>query len=119
MNNNPALILTKVLSIIEYKDDKKIFIREFLILCLQQTIIELIKNLPKEQQSSLNKELLNQKDKEIISRVAQKYFPDGQFNNRLLIVTQKLFTDYIETVIPVLSGNQKNSLLFYLSSIKI
>ena len=93
MKNDPVQILTRVLTIIEYKDDKNAFIQEFLNLCLNQALMETLKDLPKEKQLSLNQELKNQKGREKISQIVKSYIPDGLYEKFLSQATQKLFTD--------------------------
>lgn len=117
MNNQYIKILSCVLRIIGYKDNKNTFIQKFISLCLSQSILEMLAKLPNEKQITLKNIISSQKDREEIFQTLQQYFPKNLYEKILTDTTQKLFTEYIDTVMPTLTVNQKNSLLLYLSSV--
>lgn len=53
MNSEFKTILKKILTLIDYKEDKETFVNEFINLCVQKTLIDYQEMLPEERKKHL------------------------------------------------------------------
>lgn len=109
-------IFLQVLNIIGYSDNKEEFASKFFQLCEQQTIINLIKSLPQDKQTALQAELSKQTNPQLNNLLLKKYFSNEQVASSLEQATKQTFENYLQTIIPTLSGEQKVKLQSYLKS---
>lgn len=117
MDKDPKDILTQILTIVGYKDDKNSFSEKFIVLCQQQAFLEFVESLPKSLQEDLKAKLVDQKDKERIKKAMDQYVNTKEFLEKLELVTAKNFKEYIEAIIPTLTDDQKAQLQKYLSTL--
>ena len=110
-------ILTKVLTIIDYQDDKQQFIDQFSSQCIRLAIITAIDSLPKEKKDELLKQINSKQSLEETRGILQKYISEKSFQEYVMQTSQKQFEDYIETIIPKLTQVQKSTLLSYLAQV--
>lgn len=111
MKQVPEQILRHVLTIVGYKGDKGEFIEEFINLCKQQAFVDMHQALSPEKVKSLRSAV---EEKEIN---VSDYFSKEVAQTALTNATQKHFGEYIQSILPTLSEDQKNELDFYLSSL--
>jgi hypothetical protein len=114
---DPKEILLNVLTIIDYKDDKETFANQFLQLCMQRALVDIVEALPQDQQKTIQEEVTPDKKPEEVQQILQRYFSQEQYLQQLQLSTQALFQDYIQTITPTLSDDQKQKLQQYLTSI--
>ena len=117
MNTNIKSLLEKMLSIIEYQNDRDAFINEFIDLCTQTAFLEYMNLLPEERKREVQ-QILHEKKSEKLKENIEPYIETEEYKRLLQENTKKLFLDYLETIMPTLSEEQKNNLDSYLSSIK-
>lgn len=116
MHTNSRSILMQILTIIDFRENKKQFVDRFINLCLQQTFVELLSVAPAQVKTELN-EVIQQSDMQKRVDFFLKYFQSDQFNQKLEHVTAELFQDYITSITPTLTTNKQNQLSFYLSTL--
>lgn len=116
MKNDALNIITRVLDIIGYTDDKEKFGTDFLNLCRQQAIINLLDSVPDQQRSVLIKNLSAKKKPDEIEKVLEDYFDKKQQNKALEKAVENGFKDYINELEPNLSDEIKLKLREYLQS---
>lgn len=110
-------ILIEVLTIIDYKDNKEIFISKFLKLCIQKALMDILliasdnnkKEIIKLSEMNLNPEELERKLKDTVG--------ENLLNSSLEKATEEVFTQYLESIYSTLSNSQNESLHTYLNSI--
>ena len=115
---NPQAILHHILEIVEFKDDKDQTANEFILLCQQQTLSQLIDALPYETKQTLKlimEETKNNPDH--VKSVLKDYISPEQYNEELERVTKKAFDQFIQNLSPTLSNEQKDKLGHYLQSL--
>lgn len=114
MNQPPGSIVSKILDIISYQGDRKQFTKNFLEICYKEALISYIQNLPESKQIELKKEIEADKSyKEILNR----FLGDQGFASTVSKAMESVISDYIKTLNPTLSQDQKDKLYSYLSSL--
>ena len=116
--NEFKLFLNNFLDLINYPDDKQEFINKFLSAIYLETIEELIKTLPQDKQAVISQTLESAKTPEFLQQFVKTHFDQTIFNQTLQKTSQKLFSEYIETISDTLSEEQKDKLSEYFSSLK-
>ena len=114
---NPKDILLRVLTIINYQDDKNQFANDFLDLCLKKALVDMMESLPEGKKEEVKAKFSAQITPEEASQVMQTYFTPQQYMQNLQNATQFLFQDYLKTIMPSLSELQKTELQQYLTSL--
>jgi len=114
---DPKAILLRVLTIIDYKDDKNAFAENYIKAIAELTIAQMIGTLAPERKKQLDIELTDVKDSDIFQEITRKYFPREAFEKQLGQVSQETFTNYIETIYPTLSPEKQEELTTYLSTL--
>jgi hypothetical protein len=109
MDKDPKETLLKVLEIIEYPESKDQFVNEFIVVCKQQAIINLISNLPEDEQERL-KEQSAQTDSAALLKSFHELFTDIEYEEALTNSTAQTFKQFLETIIPYLNKEQKDDL---------
>lgn len=117
MITNPKLLLENVLTIIGYADNKNYFIEEFARLCFQKTLADYQKLLSENRRKELV-HILYQNDVIKLQEQLEPYVISEEFSKLLQENSQKLFQDYLDTILPKLSEEQRNNLDSYLSELK-
>lgn len=115
---DPVIILNKVLTIIDYQDNKERFIEEFHKVCLQQAFLEIIDLISEEKKIELKQSLEGKKEQQEIASILQTFVSKEEYSSRLQRVTQEYFKDYLDTILPTISEQKKEELYNYLSIIK-
>lgn len=110
MQQDPKQILLQVLTIIDYADEKEAFAEEFLQICHEQAMADLLTSLTEEQKKVL------QRTTDIQTTLAQ-IIPSEQLNKALKEATKIQFQDYLKTIKPSLSQVQKDKLNTFFSSL--
>lgn len=114
---DPKEILLNVLIIINYQDDKEKFTNEFLQLCMQRALVEIVATLSENDQHAIEEKLMAIQTQEEVQSVLQQYVGQGRYLETVQKATQELFQDYIQTILPTLNPEQKDKLQEYLASI--
>ncbi len=113
MQQDSKTILSKVLDIISYEDNKEAFIDEFLELVQARTFSSIAGNLPQEKQDELKQEIDSPRMQQIIKDIASTTEYKAQANN----VFTQMFDEYIEDILPTLTKEQVKNLDLYLASL--
>lgn len=115
MNQDPKQAILQVLDAIGYENDKEKFVDEFLVLCLQKALTNLMEKLPQDKQYQLiHKMSLTPPEKK--QNILSEYFQKDKFDSAVKEASQSTFEDYLKTIIPTLKDDQKNKLEQILSS---
>lgn len=113
MNKSPNIIIADLLNVIDYDGDREKFTREFLELCSKEALINYIQTLPEAKQTELKDASEAGKDpKDILN----DFLSDKEFGEAISNASESVFSDYLKTITPSLSQDQKNKLNSYLSS---
>ena len=110
-------ILLHVLSLIDYKDDKEKFAKEFLTTQLQQAFVSVIDHLSESQKKDLEVKLANNPSDAEIYQLLQGYLTPKVYTSVFLQSIQQFFAEYIKTIMPLLTNEKKQALQNYLASI--
>jgi hypothetical protein len=117
MNNNLKEQIIKILETINYTGDKEKCTNDLLGLCTQQMVLDITSNLPQEKL-----DLLKQKPKgdnpEKTLEVLEKVVGEEEIAKSLEKATQDVFQDWLKTVEPTLSNNQKDNLKIYFEELQ-
>lgn len=116
MNSDPQLILTEILNIIEYQDNKQEFIDKFFILCQKTALDNLIEKLPQEKKVELDQVLDKDQTENSLTKISE-IIEKEQYKQELENATKNQFQEYLEAVIPHLSQEQVEKLSAYLNSL--
>lgn len=111
-------IIQTTLDIIGYAEDKDEFVKKFIEGCDKKTIADQVSSLPPEKQEELKQELSKSQSQEDIKGILAKYFSEEQYSQSLEKVTKSSFQEYIDSVMPALTEEQKKKLDSYLSSLQ-
>jgi len=68
----------QILDAIEYKEDKKTFVEDFIRITNSQALVDLVQSLPTEKQTEADKEIAEADSQESFQKAVQKYFTDAQ-----------------------------------------
>ncbi len=112
INNNAKDIILKMLDIIGYREDKEVFANEFLKNVYLQSVQDLIKALPQEQQGIKDK-IVAAKTPEELDKIVKVSFSSEDIDKALSLSSQNSMSEWIKTVIPTLSLEQKQKLQEY------
>lgn len=106
MYENLLSLLSSVLTIINYPNNKKKFIADFQQVCRQYAVLALVNELPKEKQEELKKKLQSIISGQIGKQIILSYFSQELYKTTLDQFAQKIFQDYIADISPNLSQEQ-------------
>jgi hypothetical protein len=115
MKNDPKQIILEVLSIIGYENDKDKFASEFVTLCMQKAVSNLINGMPQDKQDQVLQRLsLTTPDS--WGTLLSEYVPEENLAAAIKDTSSLIFQDYIKEIEPTLNDEQRNKLSQYLSS---
>jgi hypothetical protein len=106
-------VLTRVLAIINYSDDRNKFIEEFIKTCQAQTFTELFNRLPADKQESLKRDLTPPPAPNQIEPIFLRYFSQQDYENTFLIILQQQFQSYLQSIYSTLTQEQIRELDAY------
>lgn len=113
MAENTKQILSKILEIIGFTDDKDAFISEFVQKIEIKSALTLIDTLNEEEKKDLKEKLSrNENINQIISRFSEK-----DRNKTLHDTSKDALIKYVESINPLLSPQKANTLNSYFMSI--
>lgn len=116
MHNNVEEILEKVLTIIDYKEDKYAFIEEFMNLCIRGAFVEYLKILSYDRKTELL-QILQKNDPLDIKEKLEPYMITEEYKALVQESSEKLFQDYLDKIMPIISEEQKNNLYAYFATL--
>jgi len=116
MLQDPRIIIARVLTIIGYTGHKKAFSERFVGLILDQAFLTIMVRLSNKKKLALREKLSGENDKERISIIIKKYVDQTIYNHAVEEATTKLFTDYVNTILPTLRLEEEKKLFAYLST---
>ncbi len=110
---DPKENITRILEIIDFKDDKEKFVNDFLALCQKKAFENLILTLSKEKQEALTQDL--EKEDNYQAQL-QEYFTPDQKLQAIQAASKYMMEQYLEEIIPTLTEEQLKNLEDFLSS---
>jgi hypothetical protein len=114
---DPREILSKILEIIDYPNDKDAFINQFIITCKKQAVLDLISSLDPQKQDQL-KDALSTPSTEIeITQIFQLFFSDQDYQDALTNASENTLKKLLEMILPDLNPKQRAELKELLSSL--
>ncbi len=115
MNQNPKQIILQVLDRIGFEDDKEKFANDFLLLCFQQALGNLAKELPSDKQTELTQRMSLISENQV-EQLLLEYFPKEKLEEAVKQSSGTLFEEYLQTIIPTLNPDQQEKLGSFLST---
>jgi hypothetical protein len=118
MQHSIREILTNVLDIINYPDDKEAFLIEFGDLCINKALTIATKSLSPDKQQELLSKIKDITDPQQAEEIIGDYIAIEEYNKALEEATKELFENFLETVEPELTEEQDAALDEYLATIE-
>jgi hypothetical protein len=115
--NDLKTFLSNFLDTINYPDNKEEFINKLLSAIYLDAVDESLKTLPAEKQTEIRDKFKTATTPEAIQEVVNTSFDQNLFQQALQKSSQKLFSEYLQTIDDVLSDEQKTKLQGYFSSV--
>lgn len=107
-----------ILSVAGITDSAEAYADEFLRLCENQAFIDIIQALPQVQQQQFQQKITGVKDTSKIQEVIREYVSAKQYQTALEQVSQVLFKQCMDTILPSLSQEQLKNLQVYTQSLR-
>lgn len=116
MESNVEEILEKILTIIDYKEDKNAFIEEFMNLCIRGAFVEYLKILSYDRKTELQ-QILQENDPLDLKEKLEPYMITEEYKSLVQESSEKLFQEYLDKITPIISEEQKNNLTAYFATL--
>ena len=116
MSTNPKDILISVLDIVEYKDDKKKFINEFLYVSEIEALLNNLSALDSLKQEEVKALIAQDSSDKLQEYIDSHLGSDEIFQKELAKVIEVAFKDFLTEVMPTLREDQKEKLKKYFTS---
>ena len=101
----------------DYKDEQDAFISEFVDFCSEKAFKEYVALLPSARQRALKK-ILHKRDPQIVEDLLEPYTSTEEFIDLFEEQAEKLFQNYLKTILHELKETQKNSLYKYFTALE-
>lgn len=112
MNDDIKTLLTQILGVINYEDDKDEFINKYINIINNQTFFNLIQSLPQDKQEEIENKLTQAKDdKEKTQEVFKEYFSVEQIEKSIKNSSKDIMTKYLGAISNTLSDVQSQNLI--------
>lgn len=117
MHHNIKDIIIEILKIIEYSEDKEIFAHKFIDAIHQEAVVSIINSLSSQDQAALKQHLSGNITPEMEKTLLLQYIKPDTYLAQLSITTEKIFRNYIETIMSTLNLDRQEKLKSYLVSL--
>ncbi len=108
---NPQDVLIKILTTIDYTDNKEEFVNQFIINIHLQAFLDLISTLPIDRQEEFKLTLArNSKYADKIKRILSTYFSQAQIQESFEVASKDSIEKYIKAINDTLSNHQRQEL---------
>ncbi len=108
--DDPREILRKILTIINYQEDKEKFIDDFLDKCYHRALVDMALKLPFIERENFERKLSKAKNQQEIKIIVEPFIEREEYANFLEIATVKLFSDFIKSILLELSQSQRSQI---------
>lgn len=115
--NDLKASLQNFLETIEYPDNKEEFINKLISTMYLETLDELLNTLPQDKREALKQQFTSVSTPEAMQEIVNNNFDQKTFEEALKRNSRKIFTEYVDTISPTLSEEQRVKLQAYLSSV--
>ena len=116
MQDNSKINFYKILDIIEFSGNKEELYNKIVGLIYFNSLVDLIETLPEDKKEEAGKAILGTKDQEQADNV-KKYFSEEQITDALKKSSEKIFSEYYNSIKTTLSESQLTQLNNYWSSV--
>lgn len=118
LQQNPKQIVIRILDIIAYKKNKDAYAEEFVSLCQQQTLINLLQSLSEHRKRQFQTDLDGKLDNaERLQKLLKEYFSESDIAKAGEKASEETFKNFLHSIIPTLNDDQKEKLNTYLQSL--
>lgn len=114
---NPKDVLLKILEIIEYTEDKDNFTDAFLKNIYLQSVSDLASNFTQDKELEVKSKLSQVDSPERLEEILRTHFTGEEINEALKTSSYNAIQEYIKTIDPTLSNEQKQSLRNYFQTL--
>ncbi len=111
---DPNQIIKRVLEIIDYQGDKELLTKNLMEACQVQAVKRLVDRLPEDKKAQFEDA---GSDPSPLAESLRQTFSEEETKEALRKASEKVFADYLNTLIPTLSESQKSSLDSYLNTL--
>jgi len=113
MNYDLKQILMHILTIIDYQEDKDAYAAQFIHLCEQQALFEVLKTLPEPKQHGLAQKMRRVTTQQRVNEMLFEFITPEVYSQVLSSVSQKVFSDLLQVLLQDMSADQKMKLQSY------
>ncbi|MFA6005909.1 MAG: hypothetical protein WC775_05505 [Patescibacteria group bacterium] len=115
MNETPDAkqILLQILEIIGYGENREAFAADFMNLCAQEAMADMIDKLTDEQIEAIQQKLAGSQSVEDTRAALAEFYTGDDYMKALAASCNKSLTEFITTVLPTLSPEQGKKLSEY------
>lgn len=114
LQTDPKKQIIDILTIIDYQDSKEQFAEQFMIVCAGKSLDSIVESLPDEKKDQLRNKITSSQSSDGLLETLREYIPVEQLQSSITKTAGVLFQDYIQTILPVLTEDQKTKLQVYL-----
>jgi 2-succinyl-5-enolpyruvyl-6-hydroxy-3-cyclohexene-1-carboxylate synthase len=119
MQQSIQSILTQVLTIINYPEDKRqAFIIEFGDMCISKALASVTQPLSEEKKAELVNKIKDIEDPNEAEKIIGEYVSIDDYQKTIEQTTSELFENFLETIEQDLSEEQADALDTYLASLE-
>lgn len=103
-----------ILDIIEYQHDKDNYVSQFIELCQEQALVNVIDKLPEDKKQEFKDKLVYTRDEQKVRDVVTQYMISDEYNKTVSDATKTMLLEFLQTIIPTLRIDQKEKLQGYI-----
>lgn len=119
MQQSLQSILTQVLTIINYPEDKReAFVIEFGDMCISKALATVTQPLSDDKKEELVTKIKDIQDPNEAEKIIGEYVSADDYHKALEQATRELFESFLETIEPDLTDEQSDALDKYLASLE-
>jgi hypothetical protein len=117
MTTDPTVILTDILDIVNYSQDKETFINQFSETCMKKGYSDIENLLSEDKKVELASALLEKQTEGDLQKIICEFISEDQYKKAIQRATGDLLFDFLQSIEPTLTPEQSNNLDNYLSSL--
>lgn len=114
---NLKQILSTILDIVEFQDDKNAFINQFIETVYAAVLVKLVESLPEDKRKQFQTDVNGKLEIENIQTLVKNYFSEQQIFDANKDAVAETITDFLESISPELNDEKRTRLDTYLESV--
>lgn len=106
--------LQNILNVIEYQHDKDHYVNQFIELCQEQALVNIMTSLAEEKKQEFKDKLVYTRDPEKVKEVVTQYMPPEVYQKILNESVNTMFYQFLQSLVPSLRADQQEKLQQYI-----